>query len=307
MHIFSMHKLCTFLTVGGAVAVPMFLVTQTASQLNAAEDHLVANTPVEERSRDEFSPLGYRYESLLFLPSIKTATLFDSNVFASENNAVDDLALVLSPHLQIRSAGSTSSYQLDLDVKHTQYRTHDSESHTNASAQFRGTRKLPRDIDLAVGLGAARRHESRKDSFASKDARELAAYNELKAETTISKQFNRLGLELGGSVKSLAFEDVVTNAGDLVDQSFRDGTILTLSLKPFYDFSPGYRAYTRLEVNRRDYEGSGTLNRDSEGHAARLGLEFRISPVLFGSVEVGYLRQNYDNAAIGSIEGASIS
>lgn len=285
----------------------IFTLILITPDITAAQDHVVANTPVDNRPRDEFAPRGFRYDSLLFLPSIKTATLFNSNIFATPDNTVHDVALVLSPHLQLRSDGSTTSFQLDFDVNHAQYRTYDSENYTDAYARLRATRKLPLDVNLGVGVEIARRHESREDSFAARDARELTAYNELKAETTISKQFNRLGLELGGSIKSIAFEDVATNAGDILDQSHRDGTIMTLSMKPFYDFSPGYRAYTRFELNRRDYEGSGALNRDSEGHAARLGLDFRISPVLFGSIEAGYLRQNYDNPGIGSIEGASVA
>jgi hypothetical protein len=107
------------------------------------------------------------------------------------------------------------------------------------------------------------------------------------------------------STSNLTYEDVKSIGGGTLDQTWRNGTILTATVKPFYEFSPGYRVYSRSQANTRDYEGEGDRNRDSEGYDVRAGVDFALTPLVFGSVEAGYLSQSYEGQLIGPVDGMS--
>ena len=250
-------------------------------------------------------PTGLAYEGIMFYPSVLAGMEFDSNIYASSQNAAEDMALVLAPELRISSDSEAVQHTFDLGANHRQYKSFDSENRTEAHARLASARRLATDIRLDTLFEAAREFEPRGSSITVPDAAKPIAYRDLRAETTVTKTFNRLGVAVGGGIRSLSFEDGETFSGAPLEQGFRDGTIITASVKPFYEISPGYRAYSLLKVNRRDYEGTGSLDRDSEGYDARAGLEFLLTSMLFGSVDLGYLMQNYSNPLIPNADGLS--
>jgi hypothetical protein len=264
-----------------------------------------ANLPVRQRPHPEADPTGLAYNGILFYPSVLAGIEFDSNIYASPRNAEEDVALVLAPELRIRSDSESAQHVLDLGASHYEYRQFDSESRTEAHARLKSARQLMTDVKLDTLLEAARRFEPRGSSLTLANSAKPIAYRDLRAETIVTKTFNRFGIAVGGGIRALAFENGETAAGGSIDQGFRDGTIISASVKPFYDFSPGYRAYTLLRANRRNYDGTGSLNRDSEGYDARAGLEFQLTSMLFGSVELGYLRQSYSDPLIPDADGLS--
>ncbi len=276
-----------------------------ASADETSED--LANTPVRKRNHPDFQPSGIFVGGIGFFPAITVARQFNSNLFASPDLQVDDLALIVSPALNIRKDGEASTYRLELDASHYEYDRFDSENRTEANALLETEWEIASGFKLDTILQGSRKYEARGDSLTASQSAIPIAYNDLRAETTITKSINRLGLALTGSVRNLSYDDGETSSGTRIDQSFRDGTITTGNLMPFYDFSPGYRAYTRFQVNQRDYEGVGSLNRDSEGFEAGGGVEFMITPLLLGSIDGGYFEQRYENPQIPPASGPSIN
>ena len=270
------------------------------------ENNAEANKRVQDRVHQHLEPSGIAYGNLFFYPSVTATAEYDSNVFASPSFEVDDRIFVLSPRLRILKDGSSSRHQLELGADRYEYEQLDSEDRTAANILLRSGWTVNSLTQFNTAFEAAWRFEPRDDSSTPNQSASPIGYRDLRAETVITKTFNRFGVGLGGSARTLAFDDAETNAGAFLDQSFRDGTIFTVSLRPFYDFSPGYRAFARLSVNRRDYDGVGSLNRDSEGYNATGGVEFTISPLLLGSIEGGYFEQDYANALIPTASGPSI-
>lgn len=293
-----------------ASALPLalaVLIVMPASQaaLGGDYDSASANLPVRQRQHPETDPTGLAYDGIMFYPSVLAGMEFDSNIYASSRHPADDVALVLAPELRIRSDSEAAQHILDLGARNYEYRQFDSENRTEAHASLKSARQLSTDLRLDTLFEAARRFEARGSSLTLLDSAKPIGYRDLRAETTITKTFNRLGVAVGGGVRSLAFEDGETFSGVPIAQGFRDGTIMTASVKPFYDFAPGYRAYTLLKANRRNYDGTGSLNRDSEGYDARAGLEFRLTSMLSGSFELGYMQQSYSDALIPDAAGLS--
>ena len=288
-----------FASLTGAAMLALLVA---AAPARAGED--TANIPVRQRAHADYDPVGVRLDAFMFYPSVTIGVQYDSNLFAT-TQPIGDWALVTAPELRVLADRGDGTYVLDLGAAHYTYRKYDAEERTDAYARFRLSKPITRDIIWDAAFEAARRHELREDALSFTDATEPIPYRDLNAQSAVTRTFNRFGVMIGGRIRNLHFENVEDYEVAPFGQGLRDGTIVTTTLKPFYDFSPGYRAYARIDLSRRDYVGEGQQNRDSQGIDGRAGLEFRLSALLFGSAELGYLTYDYDNPLIPNVEGLS--
>lgn len=277
-------------------------------------DHELAQMAVRDRPRPGYEAIGYRMGPHFFFPSIGLGLRYDSNVFASPANPQSDIALVLSPGLTVTNAPrfqlstpSAFTYELNLNADLYRYRQFDSEDRADAQAKLKTRWEISQDMTLEGNFLAARKHDERGDTALPPEAREPIPYTDLRAEGVFTRHFGRFGVELNANVRHLEYEDVLSVSGAPLMQAARNGTIFAAHIKPFYEFSPGYRGFVRFRGNTRDYEGVGVLNRDSNGYDIRGGLEFVVTPLISGSVEVGYLSQTYDNPLIVPFDGLSFA
>lgn len=305
----------------GAIALATLpAATSAASEL---PDHELTRIPVSDRPRPDFDPIGYRLGSIFFYPRLTAGLQFDSNVYASPRNSRADVALVFSPQLIIRSDPlrfslnpdapwlnyspnpSPSAFELKLGADVYRFREETSENRVDANARFRARKEFGHDLTFDTNLEAARKHEIRGESSSPANAAEPVPYTDLKAEAALTKTFNRFGVQIGAGARRLDYENVDALGGGVLDQSSRSGSIFTGFVRPFYEFSPGYRAFVRAQVNTRNYDGMGDLNRDSHGYDLRGGVDFAITPLIWGTIGVGYLSQSYDNPRIAQVDGPS--
>lgn len=270
--------------------------------------------PVAERVHPGYEPIGYRLGPVFFYPKLTAGLKFDSNVYATEANTRSDWYALISPELTIQygtaPAGyqpnpSRFSYEINLKADIYRFRELDSEDRIDAKGRMRTRWEIAHDLVLETELEAARKHEERGDSTSPRNAATPVPYNDLRGEATLTKSLGRFGIAFNGGVRNLTYEDVESFDGMVLDQSDRDGTIFSTYIKPFYEFSPGYRVFVRAGANWRDYRGSDLENRDSDGYDVRAGLEFLLTPLIYGSVEAGYMSQSYDNPLIAPIDGLS--
>lgn len=290
-------------------------VTSTASFGDEPlPDHELSRIPVRERPHPDFDPIGYRAGAVFFYPKLLAEARFDSNIYASPANAQSDWALVLSPQLTVKYGKGTPgaqfspsrfSYQLDLGTDIYRFREFTGENRVDARARLATNWEISHDLQLDTAFEAARKHVERGDSSSPSNAASPVPYNDLRGEATLTKTLGRFGVAMNAGVRNLTYENVDAFDGTVLNQSAQDGTILSTYIKPFYEFSPGYRAFVRLKGNWREYDATGTQNRNSQGYEVRGGLDFVVTPLISGSVEAGYLSQSYDNPLIQPVDGAS--
>lgn len=295
----------------------VFAVTTASSASYGDEplpDYEASRVPVGDRLHPDYDAVGYRLGALFFYPKLTAGLRYDSNVFASGTNPRGDWALLLSPELTVRYGilpsayrqnPSRFSYEINLNADIYRFRDLTSENRVDARARFRTHWDIADDLQLDTAFEAARKHDERGDSSTPLNASSPVPYNDLRGEATLTKTFGRFGVAFNGGVRNLTYESVTAFDGTVLDQSGRDGTIYSTYIKPFYEFSPGYRAFVRMAANTRNYEASGDQNRDSHGYDVRAGLDFVVTPLIYGSVEVGYLSQTYDNPLIRPVDGLS--
>jgi hypothetical protein len=270
-------------------------------------DHELSRIPVRDRPRPDFEPIGYRLGPIFFYPKLMAGLRYDSNVFATSTDPRADFALVTSPRLTVRTASPSFSHELDLGADVYRFRELSSEDRIDAYARYRGRVEFGRDLELETKLEAARKHDERGEATTPNNAASPVPYNDLRGDVTLTKRVERSGVSLNAAARNLSYEDVESLDGTTLDQSWRSGSIFSAYLKPYYEFSPGYRAFVRLRGNTRNYEGTGDLNRDSRGYDLHGGVDFVATPLITGSVEAGYLSQTYDNSLIPAMDGLSFA
>jgi len=281
----------------------------------ALPDYELSRIPVGERVHPGYEPIGYRIGGVFFYPRLMTGMKYDSNVYATPTDAKSDFLFVLSPQLTVKYGNGTPgaqsnpsrfSYQVDLDADIYRFRKFDSENRVDARGRVTTNWTIASDLQFDTTFEAARRHEERGSSSSPRNAATPVPYNDIRGEATLTKTWGRFGVALNAGVRDLTYENVDSFDGAVIDQTQRDGTIFSTYIKPFYEFSPGYRAFGRFRGNWREYAATGNANRNSDGYDLHGGLEFAVTSLISGSVEAGYMSQSYDNPLLQPIEGFSM-
>ncbi|MGH6769275.1 MAG: outer membrane beta-barrel protein [Xanthobacteraceae bacterium] len=288
-----------------STVLPNFMSpSETAKTIS--EDRLT-RIPVRERPRSDYDPIGYRVGPIFFYPQLLSGIRFDSNVFASSTSRHSDLAAVLAPRLTIKSYSPRFSFKGEFGARFYRFRRFHSEDRTDAYANFRARTEVTRDLRFDASFRAARLHEERSESTSPTSAATPVPYTDLRAQVAATKDFNRLSVTVGATARNLSYGNVRSFSGGLLDQSSRNGTILTAFAKPSYELSPEYRVYVLTRFNTRNYEGTGALEHDSKGYDLRGGLQFAPTPLILGSVEAGYLHQMFNNPLIPTVTGPVVA
>jgi len=281
-------------------------MSSAGSTQESLPDYELSRIPVRDRPRPGYEPIGYRIGPTFFYPKLTGGVIYDSNVFATPT-ARSDLAFVISPQLTVKSSTPRFSHELDFGADIYRFRDFSSENRIDAHARYDGRAEIVQGLDVETRFEAARRHEERGESSAPRDTDTPVPYTDLRGEATLTRSVDRYGVAVNASARKLIYEDVNLMDGTPLDQSWRDGTIFSAYLKPFYEFSPGYRAFVRVRGNTRDYEGTGAFDRDSHGYELHAGLDFVVTPLISGTFEAGYLNQIYENPSLPATDGLSFA
>lgn len=284
-------------------AVPLALPRVAGTQV--LPDYELTQIPVAERPHPDFDPRGIQLGSTFFFSSLTAGLMYNSNIFAEPKDEKDDFAFVLSPRLAILHEKRRASYQAEFGADIYRFDEFTEQDRINAYARLQTENKIREDIELNTRFEAAQKHDIPGEASSELNAAEPIPYTDLRGQAELTKTFNRFGVSIDGTARGLTYENVRSFSGELLDQTWRDGEIFTASVKPFYEFSPGYRAFARFRANTREYDGEGELNRNSKGYDLHGGLDFQISSLILGSVAAGYLSETYSNPLIEPIDGVS--
>ena len=152
-------------------------------------------------------------------------------------------------------------------------------------------------------------HERTQESRSALDASSAgsrANQTTDRAEVALNNRFNRLSVQLRGSVGDFAFGDV-ENLGVTSSNSDRDYTEYGETARATWEFKPTFSTFAEVEVNQRNYDRvarSDLINRSSNGERYRSGVSFgNTGQILRGEVSLGYGLQRPDDARLKDIDG----
>lgn len=273
-------------------------------------DPPIRKLSVPERASETMEPQGGRIGSFVILPSAELTTAYDSNIFASNRNEVDDVIFQLTPKIRARSDLS-APVQLNFDAVGIVRRFADNNSEDTEGylLSHDGSWEIP---DLGeqsfIKWGVANARDWLARGFpgdVNSGAEPTIFYNTL-GYTGFQYKPGAFSILTHVSARHLDFDDVAAVGGGTVNNDDRDRWIYRESMRFGYEFTRGYEGYLRGTLNQRRYETSpddAGYVRDSEGYEAVGGMKIGVSPITNIDVFAGYLRQSFDDPRLPTIDG----
>lgn len=249
----------------------------------------------------------------MVVPGLSAGINYDSNVFATRDDEQSDLFATVAPSLSVRRQGEGGSFGLNAGGNAARYRTYSDENSDDYWLDATGSLRTNRRGELFGGIGYDRLHEDRTspdDVFGTTPT----VYSDTHGHLGIAQGFGKFSLRTGVTYNHLRFRDVTDAAGNIIDNTDRNRSVLGYGLRFNYALTPATELFAQGTLDRRRYDRSvddSGLRRDSQGSGWAIGLARSGQGKLLGEVYAGRLSQRYDDPALSDVEvpdvGASLT
>ncbi len=268
-------------------------------------DPILDRRPTRLARFEPYDPIGYRRGSILIFPDVEIGTTATSNVFRNVP-AKRDVILDIRPTVRV----VTDWRQHALEFKATGFASHFGEFSTENDRAYaletRGRYDFSRRTNVEFLISRALDQELRSSRQAPTDSRTRADIETTRLAATLNHRFNRLSVQLRGSVTDIDVNPTVSIAGAAIANTERDTTQREAAVRLQYAFKPTFAAFTEYATNTREFKTppADGIARDSSGERVRVGVSFgNTSRILRGEVSAGYGRQRPDDSRLGPVEG----
>ncbi len=296
---FNMQRIAAGLTLTTALCAP-----HLAGAQQAQSDNPTPNITVQDRPRPDYDPLGIRAGSFLIFPSVTLSGEYDSNAFATKNNADSDFGAILSPAVTANSDWNRHALNFSAGATGAAFANYSQNDYLDAYAAADGRLDIRRDDIVSGTLRFDRLHDSRDnpDSPGSgEDERpegNLTRYYRSLADTQYRHNFNQIYTVIGAGVQRLNYVD----NGQSSTESRRDRTEYGARARVGYKISPRFGTFVQGNYSYRDYDedevlaNGQDLDRTNSGYRVSLGTDVDITGLIFGELALSYSERNYDSS-----------
>lgn len=243
-------------------------------------------------------PDGYRWDSFLVRPEAGISLVYDSNIFATRSDEIDDTLILLTPSVDVTSQWERHKLNFNAGVAAARYRGADSENYDDYWADIDGRYDLSNRTNVFGGLGYSREHEDRSspDDVAGS---EPTTYDSSRAHAGLAHSWGNISARLGGTFETLDYQDVTP-----INNDDRDRDLTGLGLRLNYRINPRYVVFGQAVHDVRSYDQTPDDNgfdRDSDGNRFGAGFTGIFSNRLSGGGHIGHLSQSYDESTFSDV------
>jgi len=297
-----------FLLLGAPASADDLLNSQAMVRVSGkyqASGALPQGAGVLDRARPEYDAAGLPLSDFILYPTFAAGPTSDDNIFRSAGATASDVFWTLSPRLDLRSQWSRDVLQLYSQMDDYEYDRHGTESRTNWVVGGAGELGVASGTVLDANASYFGTHESRGSPDIAVSALSPTAYTALHTDASIVNQPGPLGLSAGVSYDRRLYDPTKLIGGGLVDNADRNSNVVDMFGKVSYELVPGSSIFARGSYNWRDFDlqfDRNHLDRSSDGYRLDTGLQMMLSPLIKGTMFVGYLQQNF-KAPLHSVSG----
>jgi hypothetical protein len=276
-------------------------------QLFQAElDPILDRRPAQLFRFEPYDPIGIRMGSFVLLPEAELGGTFYSNLFKSPS-ARKDVSFDVKPSARLVSNWRQHAIEFRGTGSLTFLNENPSENDRNYSLEARGRFDLGRRTNIESLLSRGVTQESRSSVNAATDATSRADIKTDTAALALNHRFNRLGLQLRGSVTDVNYEPVTLGTGQIRTNNDRDLRTTEQALRASWEFKPTLFAFVEAGLNQRGYKTAALTDgivRDSTGERYRTGIGFgNTGQRIRGEISVGYAHQAPTDGRLAAIAG----
>lgn len=258
-------------------------------------------------NREPFDPVGIKVGSFILFPQLELAGNYFSNVFHAPKG-VSDGSIEARPSARLVSNWATHALELRAAGGVSFYNEFDTENEKSYIVEARGRLDVTRRTNIEALISREQYQESRSAIDVTSAGTRPNVIDD-RIETTFNHRFNRLALQIRGSVNDYTYGDAVVGG---VTQSNRDRayTAYEETTRLTWRFKPALFTFAEVAFNMRDYgmaAQSDLINRSSTGERYRFGIGFgNTGKILRGEISMGYGIQTPDDGRLNKIDGLII-
>jgi hypothetical protein len=291
-----------FLSATMSALVAMLPVHAAAQELPRDAGDQVS---VQERPRPSYDPLGVRLGGFDLNASVALGVTSTDNVFATEADTESDVATFIRPQATLGSHWSRHALRFRAGAYADNHADFSQDDIVDYYTGVDGRLDIGSRSEVGGGASLNQDHQRREDPDSPAGAAEPIEYKRDTVYLYARHAFSRV--RLTGRVQRDAFDykDTPANGGGTLDQDYRDYDQTLESIRAEYAFSARISAVAEAAVNQREYDNSSL--RDSDGSYLGVGVSFDFTNLLRGQALVTQYSQDYDDPAIGTVDGTGFS
>ncbi len=274
----------------------LFQIEETEPILDRRPRRLFALEP--------YDPIGVRVGTFVLFPEVELGFDALSNVFRSPAPRADT-SIAIRPSARLVSNWRVHALEFRTSGTLSSFTEFDSENEQGYLVEARGRLDITRRTNLQTTVSRELSQESRSAIDAS-SAGDRADLTTDRATVALQHRFNRLTVQLRGSVTDQQYGDVT--AGPLtLSNADRNITTTEQAVRATWELKPTLSVFSEVAVNQREYERAAQtdlIRRDSAGERYRVGLSFgNTGQILRGEISLGYGIQRPDDPRLADING----
>ena len=230
-------------------------------------------------------------------PSIDWHRVYDSNVFATESDTIDDWINIVEPRLLLIREDQQVSLELDLGAALGRYDEQSRENYDDYWLGFELRNDLGARTRFFGGFEYRAEHEGRDSPNSDISGVSPTPLDSRIAQAGLLHKAETFQLRVGGMYEMRRFDDVASAGGILVNAD-RNRDHYGLGSRLSHVVNPTTNLFMQVMYDKRAYQRDRDRDgfvRDSYGYRAAAGVRHRRHAGLLIEAFVGGLTQNYQD------------
>lgn len=257
--------------------------------------------------QEPYDPVGIRIGSFVLFPELDLGTSYYSNVFHAPS-AKSDVAFDVVPSARLVSNWSRHALEFSATGILSFYNDYTTEDDRDYQLEARGRLDITSRANIQALISRQQSFEDRSALDAS-SAGTRAKIIEDRAEAAYNQRFNRLSLQLRGSISDYTYGST-QDLGVTTNNQDRDYTQYEEAARVMWELKPQLSPFFEVAINHRDYAEaaqSDGINRTSNGERYRFGISFgNDGDIVRGEVSLGYGVQTPSDRRLHPVDGLII-
>lgn len=271
---------------------------------NLPEGSVDGRTPAPYQA-DPFEAQGIRAGSFILRPSLDQGIRATSN---ADNSATGSSGVLSETALRLNARSDWASHLATLDMTGTFEKNLSGQYVSNPRGQIDAALRLDMSDDtrLNFGLGYSVNREDASDPNGISAARTRPLVHTLSAQAGVERDIGKIFARAVARVNNTRYGTAKLINGDQLDQSDRNNTYVSMTLRGGFEVSAIIRPFAEVEVGRRFYQNDNGLDRNATQLGLRTGVQINSGEKLNGEFSVGYIGARSEDDRLQDTSGLSL-
>lgn len=300
--------------LSASAAIPLLVLLASASRADA-QQLVDTDQSVADRPHPEWDPIGLLVPGFVIYPSITSELHATDNYLATELNRKADAFVTIRPEVSVHSRWNRNSLNVRAYVEQQLHANVAHQNVTSGAVFLNGTYDVDHATQFLGRASAGRFVESQAGLGSFLGSFEPVQYDLFTGSAQLSHDFARMSVTGKARVERRNFHDVRGPNNTTLDQDFRDSTVYFIDGDVKYAVGADIGVIVSGHYDNWRYDlrpGSPqfiqgfTLDRDTSGYSLEGGITVQPNSLVWGSIQVGYLRRHYDDPRLQAFSGLTV-